>query len=519
MIYSRFAKIALSLTLAFSPLSIFAQQDNLVFMGASNTNGTGSSLPLDIRVKSHLKSVLPKMSINDREKLEGKKVLIAVDYFFHTNFRALDNPNALHAELVEALVRQWSEQYDLVIVGLLPLPENLSANAKDALIRLNPNQAPKGLYTNLTQDGFLNQARTVNKTLQRLAKDGALPKGNFVLAPNERFFNAILGFPEQHSDRINSEKLFSDTFHVNDKGQATYINRVILPVLSQELGLSQPIKAMPEVDIKKDHIIEVYKKLSLGTDAFANRKSGAYFAKMLDLDQSRLEQATLEIPASFFGTDGKTEYVHPSDTDKIYELLSKIDSDVHKTEIHFLRGIALVMHLSSESGEAPIGFPVSWRDAPSANESSSFMMNLTQLAYLNFVLPATELSNPKAMRFQSWGSDYWKSYGWTFGTGLGGRLFRQSLPSFEDRLKKDVPVYDIPGSNYLWTADISESDPKRLSVTQVIFPMLRQNGEVQEVPTERLATLKAPWLERVPSMYPDQVKLIYKFDLEVIDTK
>lgn len=513
------ASILLSVCLfALSSALSFAQQTNspilanIDLLGASNTNGTGASLPLDARLKAHLMSVLSTMPSRDQKALTEKKILIAADYFFHTNFRILDNPEAQHDELFESLVRGWAERYDLVIIGQLPLPSDLNLNAQRALLNMDITEPPNGLFSSLTRGGFLKQSRVVNATLKKLSRKGALPKDNVVLVPHELFFNATLGYPAKGIAKLDAKSLFSDSFHFNDRGQAAYINIVLLPVLSRELSLSRPIEKLKEVDVESEQIVEIYKSLSLGKEDFVNRKTGTYFGIKLDPKQHNIENALLEISPS--------EVIDASDTEALYKAIEKIDDEDRVADIHFLRGIALLIHLGSISEESPVGIPVSWRESQNDTDSPVLMLNLVQqLAYLNFPLLPTEPTNSRALQFQSWGSDYWKSYGWVFGNGVGGKLFRQSLPTLNADYRKDVPELDVPGTNYFWNVDVNPTDPTRISVTHVVFPMLRHNNEIQAVPTERLATISPPWLERVENLYPSQVKLIYKFDLEIIDNE
>ncbi len=204
---------------------------NIDTKGASNTTGCGASVPLLARLRDHL-----DLNVTDHDlqrKLSQPRTLIAGDYFFPTNYTFLTQQNGAHSARVKNLLDQWSRDYDLILVGLLPLWEDLSENEKTVAQNFDA-----GGYKNILDilENYKTAVRAVNTSLRDYAqahpqKVKLLSLKNMITASWD-FYNNTMG---DYAYPIPPNPFNADHLHFTDYGQAFFLNAVVFPVLNPQI--------------------------------------------------------------------------------------------------------------------------------------------------------------------------------------------------------------------------------------------------------------------------------------------
>ena len=105
----------------FSSLLPFASAQNskrpFKAIGASNTVGLGASFPLEVRYAYHLISESQKSAENKvlLKNIEAQNILIALDYFYFTNYTKMDIANVNHSAEIDKLIQAWSQDSQVII--------------------------------------------------------------------------------------------------------------------------------------------------------------------------------------------------------------------------------------------------------------------------------------------------------------------------------------------------------------------------------------------------------------------
>lgn len=273
-------KLVLLLTLALlSSTEAFALSpySNITSEGASNTAGVRSGLDIVNRIQYHLERTVKNPKL--QKQLQSQKVIIAFDYFFPSNFVELDNPSLDHRELVLKKLNEWLAKNDRVLVGLLPVWEDLSK--EDIYYALN-EEVTQG-YTNILN--YLDEpirksaVRVVNQTIREFASKNSkikiVPMAQLVHESLENYREYISNM--YMSTEINAYVAFDmDRLHLNDAGQALLLNKLIFPLLNKQIP---PIMSanVPESDVR----LMLARTLLKPADLIAG-KDGGYWAQLSD---------------------------------------------------------------------------------------------------------------------------------------------------------------------------------------------------------------------------------------------
>ncbi len=198
------------------------------FIGASNTKGFGTG-SLKSRLDKHLEK---NVSFETRALIESEetKVLVALDYFYPTNYSGLGDLEIDHEKRVAELVSAWRQNHDFIVIGTLPHWEDLSEEQKYFL----ENTPESSTLKNLMQFGMrslLSGVRIVNESLRNQSE---LFENIMIMSPglavDEFISNPALGAPN---------KYFRDRLHFNRRGQYLVFNALILPKLRVIFNLNE----------------------------------------------------------------------------------------------------------------------------------------------------------------------------------------------------------------------------------------------------------------------------------------
>ncbi len=335
---------------------------NIDALGASNTTGSGNSLPLIARLRDHLDVNVTNSDL--RRQLSHTRTLIAGDYFFPTNYSFLMQPGFNHRAKVNEILTQWNQEYGLILVGVLPLWESLNVDEQNVARSLD-----KGGYKNIldTLETYKTAVRTVNATLVQFAKKHPdkvklLNLKNMITASSDFYNNntAAYNFP------IPANAFHADNLHFTDHGQAFFLNSVVIPVFNPEIP--------PLVETGKQISNQMRRRglsrILDSRDNFLNGVNGGYWASFTDSNQ-------------FFQ---KSAIIANGDAPDMQPLLN-------------------VMYVIEQVADTRDGFPLYLRFDSNSKEINEVMLDLSSaLFYTRITLKKTTPDT-----FEGWGYDYWLS--------------------------------------------------------------------------------------------------------------
>ena len=197
------------------------QFPSLNFRGASITRGFRAGASLESRYERQLMTE----SESIRAQINSMKTLVALDYFFVTNFSALrSGSEQLFSETFEAVLHQWLTQHDAVIVGLLPVEAELSA-ANREFLHSTRGRAFAGPFA-LISSCCNSRAMEVNRRLRALAAtEGKLHLFDWTLMVDHYRVNV--------NEWPSASSLFADRLHINQAGQKVLYNLCFKSVLER----------------------------------------------------------------------------------------------------------------------------------------------------------------------------------------------------------------------------------------------------------------------------------------------
>lgn len=198
----------------------------LDFTGASITRGFRAGLSLEARYKRQLLTE----PLPTQMRINSMRTIIALDYFFVTNFTGLQigtDQDFIHS--LEAVLSSWLAENDVVIIGLLPVESELS-NEMRAFIhseRGRPFVSPFALIGSCCAP----RAAIVNRRLRDLASS------------NRRIYlfdwsNVIESYRLSPQLLPAPSELFADRLHINRIGQRVLYNLQLKSLLEQVWGVS-----------------------------------------------------------------------------------------------------------------------------------------------------------------------------------------------------------------------------------------------------------------------------------------
>lgn len=221
--------LAFSLVLAFSA-NLWAQTAlQIDYRGASITRGVGASVSLGARINNHL------LQQRHVQRIAQVKTLIALDYFYVTNFQRLRNgSDAEFRSAVRSLLASWSSGYDVAVVGLLPVSGELNAPLRN-FINSDRGAPFRGAFQVLSLCCG-TRAQVLNEMLR--AEAARNPK--LVLFDWTR---AIAAYQQNPDLSPAPSEIYSDMLHLNNRGQIMLFNLALRSVLSRIWSV--PLSPMP----------------------------------------------------------------------------------------------------------------------------------------------------------------------------------------------------------------------------------------------------------------------------------
>jgi hypothetical protein len=264
------------------------QFSNIEVRGASNSAGSGATLPLLARIRDHLVISFEDKKLIDNAtmmRLSKSRILIAADYFFPTNFPQIKKDSKTVKIETEKMIKSWLSNFDLVMIGLLPTWGDLDPDIKQFVI-----ETDYGGYKNILD--ILDQYRTnisvINSVIKGFAKNSSkikmLKLDKMIVVSKDQFDGKqmLYSFP------IPAGPFNSDKLHFSDAGQAFFLNTVILPELSDKIP---PIMSTGKVS--KLQMVRALKTILNSKDRFLNGEDGGYWVEFINPKQFLSENADI----------------------------------------------------------------------------------------------------------------------------------------------------------------------------------------------------------------------------------
>ncbi|PWU20750.1 MAG: hypothetical protein C5B49_03765 [Bdellovibrio sp.] len=346
---------------------------NLSMVGASNTKGVGASLPMEMRVRHHLQATVSPESL-----ARLPRTLVAFDYFFPTNFPALDSNQDL-TPLVHAALDQMVSHHDIVLVGLLPTRDQFSSRAVQWLAYQNDSSfsfivdylssAPRG-----------DRSREVNRILREYAR-------THKQVQIVKVTDMVENLAEEWKWRVS--QFFFDRLHFSDQGQALFFNSVLKAPLQNLLGTK--VSDMPVCDLGREESLAIRALFTDSVEKFMRREKGEYWV-------------TFEDPSQF----AKPAFNPAADS----AATNLVESN---------RRLKNLAEIIQKNGLKIDGFPVSI--FATGQGVSHVALDLTQALFYTQILLGL-VSGHKDV-FENWGYDHWLSYAiHTFTATIPGTNYR-----------------------------------------------------------------------------------------------
>ena len=207
-------RIVALLVLSFFSLEAFAGR--VAFSGASITYGFRASQSLQGRFNT----LLSQQAADVQQKVNSKNSIVALDYFFPTNFSSLRTGSEDYFRgRVDVIIATWLKNNDIVMIGLIPEWSELSA-ADQAYVR-SAEGSPFASWFGIINSCCSARAKYVNARIKQLA----LSQPKIVIL---NWTNLITQF-RTGKVRYQAESLFGDPIHLNNSGQTVLFKYFLGP--------------------------------------------------------------------------------------------------------------------------------------------------------------------------------------------------------------------------------------------------------------------------------------------------
>lgn len=191
-------------------------QGRVAFTGASITQGFRASQSLQGRFNT----LLAQQPADVQQKVKSKNSVVALDYFFPTNFGLLRSGTEQEfRSRVDTVIASWLQANDIVMVGLIPEWSELSAHDQDYL--QSATGRPFSNWFAIINRCCSVRAQYVNARIKQLARSH--PK--LVILDWTRLITQFRAGKVPHAPA----GLFGDIIHLNNAGQSVLFHYFLGP--------------------------------------------------------------------------------------------------------------------------------------------------------------------------------------------------------------------------------------------------------------------------------------------------
>ncbi|MCR9206264.1 MAG: hypothetical protein NXH75_16910 [Halobacteriovoraceae bacterium] len=399
-------------------------------MGASNTVGMGASLSFEDRISLHLE----RNQINFSDKSLGAKYFLSFDYFFPTNFSALNSKDDQFLVDAEKLIREWSNSYEHVfLVGVPHYSDEMPSLVRRYIKASRKNHPLRTVLDATGTEEMGPRVERLNELLHSLEKK--LP--NVHLSSFKPFYHYVERYLRVRRKQARHGKklfhspgyFFKDPLHINDKGQAFMFNELFLPSINKTLETSIP--PMVVADLPENQVKGFLKKKLCAIENFMELDKCHYWIRLSDKSQYKLKNVKVHIPARF--TEENTSLkLKASQSERLWEIIDLLDDQERRDA---LLNILAISELIDENGEtAEAGLMINL-----VNEKQKLYLDLSKVLF--FTTFPTFRNEENSNTFVNWGYDHWLSYKYLY-NGF------QYSGGYSDKTMMQRMSAPAPGTNY-----------------------------------------------------------------------
>lgn len=439
---------------------------NLSMLGASNTTGFGTSLSFDLRIRNHWEN-LSKSNFDLVKELEDKSILIALDYFYPSNFPELNNETVDHAAKVESIIQDWSHEYDIVIVVSLPSLDEI--NQVDGLADYLKKSEAKQLKSIVETLSSEKTKLAVNKVNSKIYEMDQNHSSVFSVSATELFqlfYEDSKKWPWQRS--IKPSRLFLDDLHFNDKGQAVVYNEFLLPKIGEALNIDVSKAKMPVANVHKRTVKDLITKIVCNADHFNLSEKCSYWIAPESDNAFKSQNAKIHLPSSYSMSGTEMTRIASQKNIMLKEMESISDLE-KKRRVAELMGISELIHKNGSQE----GFLLK------VAHGEKLILDLTKVLFYSLFPVYLDSDNQS---FENWGYDHWLSYRYLYTGDF----------SLESRIVRAASM-SSPGTNYYIRLEQDDKNPKKFIMTWRIYATIE--GQKDEETR----------LDFIPSEYKDHL--------------
>jgi hypothetical protein len=463
-------------------------------MGASNTAGMGASLSFPDRVNEYLKTV----PAQEKSALQNKSTFIAFDYFFPTNFSAINDSNQDHLAAAQEIIQKWEEKYDHVIIMKLPSDQDEMSERIQKYIESAGQMNPyKNIIKVLSEDQIASRVQSLNRLIDKMAKDSQKIhsvgfSGIYKYIDRYSYSRRNRAARRKRPRVINPSSLFADPLHLNDLGQAVFFNSIILPKLNGIFASKLP--PMKVATFSEEKVREIIRSKLCDSDTFMQQDGCQYWVVLKDPSQYKLKNAKLHIPASYM-QDNKSVSLSADKKRRIWNTIDDIETDFARKSTLDVMAIAEIVDGNGESAEKGLMIKV-------LNNREKVYLDLSKVLFFTTFPIFREQGSDT---YSNWGYDHWLSYKYLYTRwSYSGMYTDQSMIG---RLKSPAP-----GTNYKIEVDFDRA-AKELKLKWRIYPTVKNQPDEQS----RLEYIPEPHLSEVTENQEEYPYVEYELDFKLDD--
>lgn len=474
--------------------SSYYEKHKVTMMGASNTAGMGASLSFPDRINDYLLAVpdIQKIAIRDQN------IFIAFDYFFPTNFSALNDQEINHLIEAERIIQEWSNQYDQVFIMQLPQKsDEVSERTRKYLDNANKMNPYKNILDVLSDPQISSRVKSLNK----LIKEKAQSNGRIHAVDFSGIYQNIHDYSYARRNRASRRKapkapapkhLFKDPLHLNDLGQAVFFNSIILPELNNTFQAELP--PMSVAKLSEEKVRKIIKGKLCDSETFMNQDECQYWVMLKDPSQYKLKNAKFFLPASY-NQNRKAQTFSANRQRQIWGAIEEIDSDFKRKSALDVMAIAEIIDGNGENAEKGLMIKV-------LNNREKVYLDLSKVLFFT-TFPI--FLDAESGNYSNWGYDHWLSYKYLYTRwSYSGMYSEQSLIG---RMKSPAP-----GTNYKIDVQFDKSE-KSLHLKWRIYPTVKDQADEQS----RLEYISEPHLSEIKANQDNYPYIEYELDFRLDD--
>lgn len=465
-------------------------------MGASNTVGMGSSLSYEDRLKLHLR----KNPIKGITKSSGGRVFLSFDYFFPTNFSALNQENEDPSQRAREMVSKWSQDYREVFLVKLPhYSDRMPERVRTYFDKLDEHAPVKNVLEALNTPKMSPRVIDLNRTLEDL--DQQYP--NVHVLSFSPFYDYLDGYLKNRRKQARHGKragrnfyysyrsFFKDPLHINDLGQAHFFNLIFRPALNEILGIQ--IDPMKLETLKKAEVKTYIRERLCPLSTFMNEDKCHYWVDLKDKKQFELKNAIVHIPERLSSTAEK-QVISADSERQIWREIEQMGDNEGRQATLDIMAIAELIDRNGPHNESGLMIKV-------VNNKKKLYLDLSKVLFFT-TFPTFKKEESV---YENWGYDHWLSYKYLYNA-------LQYSGMYSDKGQFERMQAPAPGTNYKITVKVNR-EKKTFDLIWRVYATVPGQSDDQS----RLEYIPEPHFSELVRKEENYPYIEYKLEFELLE--